>query len=229
MDAHTQRLALGAERLNLDVDQQRVAELVGEALQQLGGREWCVLKLVATRVPSTRGYAYTDRRCDLMLTLHAADAWPEETPDVATRVAQTRLAVQPVLAGIKHLNRLEQVIARAECAPADYPELILLDTEGWVTEAVSANLFAVIDGRLCTPVLDRCGIAGVVRGAVMGAHPVIERRLRTRDLLGASEVFLTNSVRGVWRVASIFHDGVTHDFNGSERTAQVRDTLVASL
>ena len=229
LDAHIERLALGAARLDLNLNVDHVVELVEAALEHAGEREWCVLKLVATRVPSARGYAYTDSASELLISVHAADAWPEQVPAVATRVAQTRLAVQPVLAGIKHLNRLEQVIARAEHPSADYPELILLDADGWVTEGVSANLFAVIDDQLCTPVLDRCGVAGVVRSFVMSTRNVAERRFRTRDLLGASEVFLTNSLRGVWRVASVSHDGVTHDFSGSEISAQVRETLMASL
>jgi 4-amino-4-deoxychorismate lyase len=75
----------------------------------------------------------------------------------------TRLSNQPLLAGLKHLNRLEQVLARAEWQDGEHAEGLMLDQAGRVIEGVFSNLFLVRDGVLITADLKRCGVAGVMR------------------------------------------------------------------
>jgi 4-amino-4-deoxychorismate lyase len=123
---------------------------------------------------------------------------------VRTRMCTLRLAEQPQLAGMKHLNRLEQVLARAEWNDPAIAEGLLCDAGGRLVSATMANLFAVIDGELVTPPLGRCGVAGVARAEILAhAARVAERDMRLADLQRASEVFLSSSVRGVVPVQSL--------------------------
>jgi 4-amino-4-deoxychorismate lyase len=140
--------------------------------------------------------------------VNAATA-PAPYPDwyvhgIRVRFCDTRLAIQPALAGLKHLNRLEQVLARAEWSDIDIAEGLMLDIEGRVVCATAANLFAVIDGQLLTPSLDRCGVAGVARAELLAREP----RVRVCDLsveetMRADELFLTSSVRGIVPVTRV--------------------------
>ncbi len=116
-----------------------------------------------------------------------------------------RLGCNPGLAGVKHLNRLEQVLARAEWDDPSIVEGLMRDADGHVVEGTMSNLFAVLDGVLLTPELSLCGVRGIMREIVLetaarcGLAPV-ERKIPTEALLRADEVFLTNSLIGVWPV-----------------------------
>jgi len=123
---------------------------------------------------------------------------------VRMRICDIRLGEQPLLAGMKHLNRLEQVLARAEWDDPAIAEGVLCDSHGRVVSATMANLFAVVDGALLTPVLDRCGVAGVARAEVLAACPQARvGELTLDELRNASEVFLSSSVRGILPVCSL--------------------------
>lgn len=214
-DLHWQRLQMGAGRLSMHIAQENVDLLVAAALQQAPGEDWCVLKLIATRVASGRGYGYEDTSTDLHVSLWPVVAWQDEPVSITAGVAATRLATQPRLAGIKHLNRLEQVLARAEAPMTRYPELLMRDVQDNLVEAVASNLFVVIDGNLCTPSLHHCGVAGVARSRLMQVLPVQVRTMTLADLAQADEAFLTNSVRGVTRITRVDVDGRPLRFAGS--------------
>ncbi|MBI2779452.1 MAG: aminodeoxychorismate lyase [Gammaproteobacteria bacterium] len=142
--------------------------------------------------------------------LVALYAWPEYPPafwveGVAVRLCSTRLGSNPALAGIKHLNRLEQVLARSEWDDPAIPEGLMLDGEGYVIEGTMSNLFIVRNGRLLTPDLTQCGVAGVMRGCILdGARdagiPVDITQITLDDVKSSDEVFLCNSLIGVWPV-----------------------------
>jgi 4-amino-4-deoxychorismate lyase len=115
-----------------------------------------------------------------------------------------RLAAQPRLAGIKHLNRLEQVLARGEWSDADVVEGLMFDQADNLVSATAANVFVAIDGVLRTPPVDACGVAGVLRGALLEALPDVRVQTLTKeDLMRADEMFLTSSVRGVLPVRAL--------------------------
>ena len=124
---------------------------------------------------------------------------------VRARMCELRLAIQPALGGMKHLNRLEQVLASAELRKFEASEGVLLDREDNVVCAVSANLFLVMDDRLLTPRLDLCGVRGVVRSQILARFSArCEQRRIMLDLLQeADEVFICNSVRGIVPVTRI--------------------------
>jgi len=124
------------------------------------------------------------------------------------RYCRTRLGRNPALAGLKHLNRLEQVLARAEWDGENIAEGLMLDDVGQVISGTQSNLFAVIAGRIVTPELGQCGVAGVMRRAFCGwaaahASSVVEHSLRPGDLEAATEIFVTNSLIGAWPVREL--------------------------
>jgi 4-amino-4-deoxychorismate lyase len=124
------------------------------------------------------------------------------------RWCQTRLGRNASLAGIKHLNRLEQVLAQSEWLAGEADEGLMMDTEGELVCATSGNVFAVRDGTLLTPDLRFCGVRGVMRAQVLKAAgqlniPVVQEPLWPDDLESTSEVFITNAVRGIRSAASL--------------------------
>ena len=204
--AHMARLAHGCERLGLPMPDE--ALLRDEVERLCCGEADGVLKIVLTRGNGGRGYRppQDPTPTRLLARFPAPDHPPENrTRGVAVRICDTRMGHSPALAGLKHLNRLEQVLARAEWNDIGIAEGLMQDIEGNIIEGTMSNLFVVQAGVLRTPELSRCGVAGVMRAQVMaGAEalgiPVGEERLDLRDLAAADELFLSNSVIGIWPV-----------------------------
>jgi 4-amino-4-deoxychorismate lyase len=185
-----------------------------------------VLKIIVTRGQGMRGYApVSDAIPTHIWDVSPLPAYPVSnlTEGVTLGLCTLRLSHQPRLAGIKHLNRLENVLAAAECIEVN--EGLLLDVEGLVIEGVRSNVFLISQGCLITPDLSRCGVAGVQRDRVMDCARQIGMKVEVRnvgldELHKADEVFLTNSVFGLWPVARFENTQWTHfDGAASLRTA----------
>lgn len=202
---HMRRLGGSCERLRIPAPD--TAQLWREALEVTRGMPQAVVRITVTRGVGERGYALPASPQPMRVV--AAFAPPQVAGSayvqgVRVRVCDIRLAEQPLLAGMKHLNRLEQVLARAEWNDPAIAEGVLCDSHDRVISATMANLFAVDDGVLMTPALDRCGVAGVARAEVLAAYPQTQvGELALVTLLGASEVFLSSSVRGILPVQSL--------------------------
>lgn len=196
---HMARLAEGCARLGLSRPDPGV--LADELVAVAVGLPRAAVRITLTRGGGPRGYAPPS--ATLATRIVAAFAAPVvaahvQRHGIRVRLCTTRLATQPLLAGIKHLNRLEQVLARAEWDDPAIGEGLLLDAEGRPVSATAANLFLVRDGRLLTPALDHCGVAGVARAEVLAQRrDGLIRELELDDLMHADEVFLTSSLRGV--------------------------------
>lgn len=205
---HLQRLRAGALRLGMTPPQ--AALLRAEADQLCRGIERGVLKIILTRGVSERGYCPdASATATRVLSLSPWPAYPSSWSEagVAVRLCQTRLASQPRLAGLKHLNRLEQVLARAEWGD-DYAEGLMLDESGNLIEGTVTNVFLVEAGALHTPEVVRCGVDGVMRAAVLELAAGFGIACRVglvtpAQLERADEVFLTNSLIGLWPVQRI--------------------------
>lgn len=207
-DAHLQRLLAGCERLGIPAPD--TALLENEAAQLCAGQARAVLKIIVTRGPAGRGYA--PPRHATPTRILSRTAWPDHPAahaqqGVAVDWCRTPLARNPRLAGIKHLNRLEQVLARAE-GPSTLAEGLMCDTEGYAIEGTMSNVFIVRHGTLITPDLSQSGVAGVLRAQVLAAareHGVECREawLRPAEVEAAEEVFLTNSIIGLWPVTRL--------------------------
>ena len=202
-DAHWMRLQWGAERLRLRLPD--ASQVRAEATALFAEAPACdgVLKLIVTRGSGTRGYAPTvDAEPAWLLSRHCSPS-PLPVEGLQVRWCETRLASQPLLAGIKHCNRLEQVLARAECIEANVDEGLMCDDDGHVVAATSANIFVLHDGHWLTPMLDRCGVAGICRAQLLPALQAWEARLDVAAVEAADAVFLCNAVRGILPLARL--------------------------
>ncbi|MGH8419140.1 MAG: aminodeoxychorismate lyase [Pseudomonas sp.] len=207
-ERHLQRLALGAKRLALVLDLPLIeSECRTFAVQMSEG----AMKLIVTRGDGLRGYAPTPgAQVRRILQSSPLPAYPPANAEQGIRLfpCRTRLAEQPLLAGLKHLNRLEQVIARSEWHDTEHAEGLMRDTTGRIVEAVYSNLFLIKGGVLLTPDLTRCGVAGVMRAELLTLAeqmnmPVRAMDLHMSDLQRADEVFVCNSVYGIWPVRAV--------------------------
>lgn len=204
-EKHMQRLLGGCERLRIPAPD--LQQLWQEALHISKGLPHAVLRITLTRGSGERGYAPPPVAKPTRIV--AAFPMPVTSASlyrdgIRTHLCATTLADQPLLAGIKHLNRLEQVLARAEWSDPMVAEGLVCDQRGNVISATAANLFAVIDGVTVTPSVDRCGVAGVARAAVLDAF--VDCRIRDLPLaecLQAAELFLSSSVRGILPVQAV--------------------------
>lgn len=222
LDWHLERLADGARRLGFPAP---AAALLRSEIDRACTGLRCVVKLVLTRGSGERGYR--PPRHALPRRIVTAWDWPAAgMPDAAgARVGwcRTRLGRNPRLAGIKHLNRLEQVLARAEWEAGERDEGLMCDDGGNVIAATQANLLARIDGRWTTPRLDQCGVAGVMRRAfgtwLAGQGADLEERVLSRaDIESAPALLLTSSLMGAWPVRTLEGrplavDPAAQDFN----------------
>ena len=202
---HIARLRDGCRRLGLPPP--NAATLAGELARVADGMADAVVKIILTRGRGERGYAPPEAT-DVTRVVAAFPA-PCVPPDwyrngIRVRCCALRLAAQPRLAGIKHLNRLEQVLARGEWSDADVVEGLLFDSAGNLVSATAANVFVGVAGELLTPPVDHCGVAGVMRGALLEAMPDVRVQTMTKeDLMRADEIFLASSVRGVLPVCAL--------------------------
>jgi 4-amino-4-deoxychorismate lyase len=204
-ERHMQRLQLACPRLRLPVPDMR--QLQREADMVTAGMAHAVVRITLTRGIGERGYAMPalprPTRIVAAFPMPAIDAGLYDR-GVRLHLCETRLAEQPALAGLKHLNRLEQVLARAERSDPAIHEGLLRDSGDRVISAVSANLFAVIDGIPVTPSLQRCGVAGVARAEVLDALPHAQvRDMSLDDCRCATEMFLCSIVRGILPVQAV--------------------------
>ena len=207
-ERHLDRLERGCERLGFAAPSRAAWR---DDLHKLPLPRFGVLRISATRGTGGRGYEPPPSpRPTRILRCLAAPARPAEwwSEGVAVRFCTTQLSIQPALAGIKHLNRLEQVMARQEWRTSAVAEGLMETPDGRIIEATATNLIVDHGDRLGIPATDDCGVDGVMQtwlmeqAAALGA--VVERdALRREDLLGARGVMLTNSLIGLWPVQSI--------------------------
>lgn len=206
---HRARLAEGCTRLGIPMPPAGVLDAEVGALS--AGYARAVVKVIVTRGSGGRGYAPPHESEPTRLVMRYP--WPEYPQDwpeagVRVRLCATRLACNPVLAGLKHLNRLEQVLARAEWRDPQIAEGLMCDLRDRVVEGTMSNVFCVRDGILRTPKLSVCGVAGIMRAELLrmareAGLMVEETDLSVAELSAADEVFLSNSVIGLWPVREL--------------------------
>ncbi|MCH9698742.1 MAG: aminodeoxychorismate lyase [Gammaproteobacteria bacterium] len=203
---HLNRLQAGCCRLGLPFYQ--LSELLSEINALCSNRDSGVIKIQISSGSGARGYARTPGLIPNRIV--SIKPSPEHSPSlqqhgIRLKLCRHRLSINPSLAGIKHLNRLDQVLARSEWSHQDYHEGVMMDADGYVTEGVMSNLFYVKNGQLKTALLDRAGVSGIIRSVVMdyaalNGMTCKEQRIVIDDLVQADELFMTNSVIGIWPV-----------------------------
>lgn len=204
---HLDRLEHGCLRLAIPVPARAIIERELRTHCPSEGR--AVAKLIVTRGAGPRGYAAPEPAVPTRVL--GISPWPDfpaarYREGIAVRVCEMRLGENPALAGLKHLSRLEQVLAQFELKSHSVDQGLLLDTSDNVVGGTSCNLFAVFGAELVTPTLLRSGIKGVMRRAVLEAATTLgircaERDLKLAHIASADELFMTNALIGVWPVA----------------------------
>lgn len=229
---HMQRLVLGCERLGLGCDFTLLqAEL--DSLQQQFFHAG-ILKIIVSRGQGGRGYRPAQQmQATRIITFHALPDYTDfdQTAGIPVFVCQHRLSEQPDLAGIKHLNRLDQVMASREWPDERYFEGLMCDQRGNVIEGTRSNLFWTEAGRLFTPSIKTCGVAGILRAYLLEKldSEVTELSEATLSrLLQADEVFLCNSVMGIWPVRHLQLGKTEQNFTPGKWTDKAR-ALFADL
>jgi 4-amino-4-deoxychorismate lyase len=204
LEQHLQRLNKDSQRLHLPkLDLELLRSEIKMLCQNTSN---AVLKIIITRGTGGRGYRQPDNiQPTRILSLHPFPDYPQSyyTDGVVAEFCKTRLGLNPTLAGMKHLNRLEQVMARAEWSDAAIQEGIMLDMNQHIIEGTMSNFFYAQEGILHTASLKKCGIAGILRGWICEQLPVIEHDFFMEDLLFADEIFVCNSVIGIWGVREL--------------------------
>lgn len=198
---HYRKLAHDARVLGLECPTQTLLEEELAAIELTDA----VIKIILTRGNSERGYAIPD----FLPVTRIISSYPLpvefsswQTQGVKVRFANWRLSSQAALAGIKHLNRLDNVMARAEWRDPAIFESLMLDQEGNVIEGVMSNLFILKDKDLWTPELKTCGVAGVMRDKVIATSASFGIKVRfdsfkRQDIESADGLILTNSLFGL--------------------------------
>lgn len=207
---HQARLQQCCERLCFPpLDFSRLQQ---EVFSACTGMARAILRVTITRGSGGRGYALPSEIAPQRLLLRRdwpADIEARARDGIRLRWCTTPLASQPLLAGLKHGNRLEQILARAEWQDAQIAEGLMCDDRGRVIEGTTSNVFfRRPDGEWCTPSLATCGVAGVMRAEILS---VLEQQGKTvqvadfapTDLLAACEVFVCNAVIGIWPVIAL--------------------------
>ncbi|MGR5132221.1 aminodeoxychorismate lyase [Vibrio alfacsensis] len=155
-------------------------------------------------------------------------AWQEK--GVSLGICNTRLGIQPMLAGHKHNNRLEQVLAKAEIDGSEFADAVTLNVQNHVIETTMANLFWVKDNKVQTPDLSLSGVAGVMRRKVLeflqtNDYPVQVQTFTLSDLFNAEEVWMCNSLLGVAPVTDLAAPENNIDFPIGKLTRRLQGNL----
>jgi len=208
---HLERLEFGCERLGIKPP--NLDEITAEVLGLVSGVERAIVKVLVTAGEAVaRGYARSGHETATRITIRYP--WPHDDPaqlhdGVMARTLTSRLGENPRLAGLKHCNRLEQILARRELDNDPHlAEGILYSSCGNLVSGTMSNVFLVRESCLLTPRIDLCGVAGVMRQVVLrearrGGIPARECELRAENLQAADEIFLTNARIGIWPLRSL--------------------------
>ena len=196
---HLERMRLGCDRLNISmIDETLWLSDIRKAFS-LMKIDNCIVKLVLSRGESLRGYSYKDNIRPIRITIVSELKKNNQDKAFSLEFCNSGYNSNPKLAGIKHCNRLEQVIARAGIKNDDG---IMLDENENVISVTQGNIFCVQGNRLITPNLDKCGIEGTRRAVILKiaadlGFDISIKDLSVKELLQSDEVFISNSIQGV--------------------------------
>lgn len=192
-----------------------------------------VAKIIITRGEGNRGYTPPAITAPMRVVLKSdMPDYPESrfSEGVTLTVCETRLAEQPKLAGIKHLNRLENVLARMEWHNPDIAEGIMLNMHDNVIECTAANIFARFGDALITPDLQKCGVAGITRQRIIELAPTLSLKpavetFNLEKLYQADEVVICNSLYGAWQVKAVQVTDTQQSIKTGALSANIRAAL----
>ena len=194
--------------------------------------ETSIIKMIVTRGNGGRGYMPPDKtNCHFIAQVFDLPSYPESfsSEGITIRECQYRLGFQPQLAGIKHLNRLDQVLASQELLGDS--EGLLLDYDDKVIEGTKSNVLIFKGNEVLTPSLTGCGVEGVLREEILNPSHKMDINLKITDihvseLSECDGIALINSVFGLWFVKTlILQDGMEINYEKPSSYETIRDYL----
>ena len=214
---HFQRLRTSAEKLKITCpDDRTLLEDIKELVSKNITGNCCVIKIILSRGSGERGYRFSSsisaNRIVLLSELDTSysSILSNTLLDGELFICDQQVSINESLAGLKHLNRLENVLARNEWndRTSTFIDGLMLNADQQVIEGTMSNLFAIRDGQILTPGLERSGIRGVMREVIMelaakNELPLSETSLSLETLLSMDELFITNSLIGMKRVTKL--------------------------
>ncbi|MCW8935762.1 MAG: aminodeoxychorismate lyase [Gammaproteobacteria bacterium] len=227
---HIQRLNNSCDRLSL----KKVDEALWlEDIKKLDLVNDSVIKLSLSRGNSTRGYLY-DEQSNVTRVTASFDlpsyAEENQTGIIAT-ICKTPVSMNIALAGMKHLNRLDNVLARNEWNDSAISEGFMLDNQGHIIEGTMSNVFCVLGDELYSPLLEQCGITGIMRQQVINIAeklniPVNIVDISKANFLSMDAVFISNSLIGIWPVKKIIDGENSVEFQQSKLIDDIKQKLL---
>ncbi len=206
-DLHVDRLERGCERLGIDApDASALRSDLDATLHRSGvDATFAIAKIIVSSGRGQRGYRRpVTQSPSTIIGAFVSRPWPVAAykDGIEVTICQTRMALQPQLAGMKTLNRLEQVIAQSEWQDRSISEGLMLDTEGRLICGTMSNVFLASSDTVSTPAITRCGVSGVMRRRVIelleeNGIDYEVRDINASELDDADSVFLSNSQFGV--------------------------------
>lgn len=202
LDRHMQRMQRGASTLGLGYSENALTAQLSDFIEHYGLLAGTFrVRLLLSRAYSSSGYSVQSVPTRSVISA-VEQALPDFSP-LRINVSPVRLAHQPLLAGIKHCNRLENILAKQRLESSGFEEAVLLDGDGNVIECTAANLFMISGRELITPDLENVGVAGVMREFILQRVAedleltVTVRELGLGELLRADALFISSAIRGV--------------------------------
>lgn len=209
-DLHFKRLFLGSKQLKIKIPEETTLFNGFKQLLVSTKKSTFIIKIIITRGEGGKGYQCPENTSSQWIMM--VNSWPEYPASfylkgINAQQSDFKLSVQPFLAGIKHLNRLEQVIAKQALAD-EYQEALLSNTDNFLIEGISSNLYFVENGLLCLPSLEQCGISGTIRTQILNLCAKLDIKFQIADftienIYNCDEIFYSNSIIGLWPVKNI--------------------------
>jgi len=234
LELHMQRLQKGASFLGLEFCEEALIRSMRDFIEhynlQIGTYR---VRLLLGRTYSSAGYSVQSLpTCSLITAVE--QALPDFTP-LRINVSSVRLAHQPLLAGIKHCNRLENILAKQGLEGSEFEEAVLLDQVGNVVECTAANLFVIHEGELITPDLKKAGVAGVMREFILRKVAedmklaVTVRDVGLSEIIRADGLFISSAIRGVNPVSLLSSDKEEQYWSDNEIFHQIQQRVSSSM
>jgi len=209
LTAHIERLIFGCKKLGIKYPS--ADELNSQLVSIAKNYSLAVLKVIIIASSGGRGYARSNINShDLIIMVHDYPKYYDELADtgIMLGVSKQKIGLNPMLAGLKHLNRLEQVLLRQELSTRDEDDLLVTNMSNEVIEATSANVFFFLNEKLYTPDVTLSGVNGIMRQTILQHYPeTIVKPFSLNDIAQVQAMFVCNCVMGIIPIA---------DFNGRE-------------
>jgi len=234
LNAHLERLQRGCDALGFPRLERE--QITNDVMRVINENQYGVVKIILTRGVGERGFLPPETPNITRLVSFSIRGESIKAPltDIELVLCQTPLSQQPLLAGIKHLNQLERILARTELRENTSAEGLMLDTAGNVIEGTMSNVFIVKNDVLMTPKLNNCGVAGVIREHLLkeakkAGFQCKEAVLTLKDIKEADEIFMTNSLMPVRRVSQFKADNELFDKSASSYASWALDSVLESI